>query len=106
MDLTNVDVKNLKTLEQYAITLVTGMMSLKTLENFHIKAVNEGLLPEDLNCRANTIVWDIRRDLKLYQEQLDGVLELVGDSIDVKTIIESLKPKKAVKRAVKKKEKK
>lgn len=91
MEVTYVDAKKLKTLEEYAIALVTGMFSLKTLENYHIRAIEIGILTEDLNCRANTIVWDMRRMLKLYQDQLEGVLELLPDDFNTSTIIETLK---------------
>lgn len=91
MDLTYVDVKSLKNLEDYAIILVTGMLSLKTLMNFHVRAIEMGLLPEDLNCRANTIIWELKRNIKLYQDQLESVLELIPDDFNVETIIEKLK---------------
>jgi len=91
VDLTYVDAKSLKSLEDYAVALVTGMLSLKTLEAFHIKAVDLGILSEDMSCRANTIIWDLRRDIKLYKDQLESVLELVPDDFNANTIIESLK---------------
>jgi len=91
VDHTFVDSKNLKTLEQYAIALVSGMISLKTLENYHIRANEIGILTEDLICRANTIVWDIRRDIKLYRDQLESVLELLPDTFNAETIIHTLK---------------
>jgi len=91
MEVTYVDAKKLKTLEEYAVCLVTGMFSLKTLENYHIRAIEIGILTEDLNCRANTIVWDMRRMLKLYQDQLESVLELLPDDFNTDKIIELLK---------------
>jgi len=95
VDVTHVETKNLNSLEDYAISLAYGMISLKTLENLHIKAIDIGILTEDLSCRANTIIWDIRRDIRLYQEQLESVLELVpDDKLDVDKIIEHMKPKR------------
>ncbi len=91
MDLIYVDAKKFKSLEEYAIALVTGMLSLKTLENFHIHAVQIGILSEDLACRANTIVWEIRRNIKLYQDQLESVLELLPEDFNVTKIVEVLK---------------
>ncbi len=91
MDHTYVDAKSLKTLEDYAIALASGMLSLKTLENFHIRAVEIGILSEELSCKANTIVWDLRRDIKLYQELLEGVLELLPDDFNAGSIIEKMK---------------
>lgn len=91
MEVTFVDVKTMKTLEDYAISLVSGMLSIKTLEAFHTKAIEIGILPEDLNCRGNTIVWDMRRMLKLYQNQLGSVLEILPDDFNIEKIIEILK---------------
>ncbi len=91
MDLTYVDAKNLKNLEGYAVALTTGMLSLKTLENFHIRAIEIGILPEDLSCRCNTIVWDLRRMIKLYKDQLESVLELLPDDFNATSIIDMLK---------------
>lgn len=107
MDLTYVDAKNLKDLEGYAVSLAMGILSLSTLEKFHIRAVEIGILPEDLSCRSNTIVWDLRRLMKLYQDQLEGVLELVPDDFNAQTIIASLQQaelKKARQMTRKKKE--
>jgi len=91
VDLTYVDSKSLKTLEDYAQSLLEGILSLKTLESFHIKAVEIGILPDDLSCRANTIIWDLRRDIKLYMEQLSSVLELVPDDFNEHSMIDKLK---------------
>lgn len=95
MEPIHVDTKKLNNLEDYAVSLAYGMISLKTLENLHIQAINLGILTEDLSCRANTIIWDIRRDIRLYQEQLESVLELIpNDKLDVEKIIEHMKPTK------------
>lgn len=91
MQVTYVDTTRLKTLEEYAIALVSGMLSIKTLEEYHVRAIEIGILTEDLNCRANTIVWDMRRMLKLYQDQLEGVLELLPEDFNASSIIETLK---------------
>ena len=91
MEVTFVDAKKLKTLEDYAISLVSGMLSIKTLEEFHARAIEIGILTEDLNCRGNTIVWDMRRMLKLYQDQLESILEILPDDFNADKIIEILK---------------
>mgnify|MGYP003616944581 CR=1 FL=1 len=91
MDLTYVDAQNLKSLEHYAVALVMGILSLKTLETYHIKAEDLGILKDDMSCRANTIVWDLRRDIKLYYDQLQSILELLPDDFNPDSIVESLK---------------
>lgn len=97
MDLTYVDAKNLKSLEHYAIALVSGILSLKTLEAFHIKAEDLGILQEDMSCRANTIVWDLRRNIKQYYDQLESVLELLPEDFTPESIIEALKKEELTK---------
>lgn len=97
MEVTYVEPNSLKNLEGYAVALVTGMLSLKTLENFHIKAVDIGILKEDQTCRCNTIVWDIRRCIKLYQDQLESVLELLPSDFNAQAIVEMLKKQQLTK---------
>jgi len=91
VDHTYVDAKNLKNLEQYAIALSCGIFSLKTLESFEIRVIDIGILTEDLECRSNTLLWDIRRLIKIYSDQLEGTLELVPDDFNTDTILEILK---------------
>lgn len=91
MEVTFVDAKKLKTLEDYSVALISGMLSLRTLEEYHKRAVDIGILTEDLSCRANTIIWDIRRMLKLYKDQVESVLELLPDEFNATMIIENLK---------------
>jgi len=91
MDHTYVDAKNLKTLEQYAVALISAFMSLKTLESFEAKAVDLGILTEDLSCRANTIVWDLRRLMAIYLAQAETTLQLINpEEMDVQKIINDL----------------
>lgn len=91
MDLTYVDEKKLRTLEDYAVFLGTAMISLTTLQNYDIRAIEIGILPEDMNVRANTIIWDLRRLITLYRMQLEHALDLVPDDFNASAIIEKLK---------------
>lgn len=79
MDHTPVDVKSLKTLEDLAVFLSTGFLSLNTLHNTQVRAIELGIMKEDMNERANTIAWDLRRLMKLYEVQLCEVLELLPE---------------------------
>lgn len=91
LDHTFVEPENLKTLEEYAVYLTSGMLTLMTLQNMQVHAIKIGILPEDLAERANTIVWDVRRQLGLYQTQLEAVLELIPDGFDHQAILDRLK---------------
>ena len=91
METKYVDAKKMKTLEDYLIALVTGLISLRTLESFHVQAVDMGILKEDQMCRANTIVWDMKRMQKLYSDQAATILELLPDEFDVDTAIETIR---------------
>ncbi len=85
-----VDASKMKDLEGYVTALVTGLLSLKTLESFHVRAVDIGILKEDLDCRANTLIWDLRRLMKLYTDQAAAVMELLPEGYDYGTIIAGL----------------
>lgn len=97
MDHTFVDEKNLKSLEDLAIYLTTAMLSLKTLQNIQVQALEIGIMQEDQAERANTIIWDIRRLIKLYQDQTESVLELLPDDFNHVAIIEKLKERELTK---------
>jgi len=97
MQIKLVDSKAMTTLEHYVVALVTGLISLRTLEGYHIAAVNLGILKEDQECRANTLVWDIIRLRKLYADQIDAALELLPSDFDVTEILRDLKTKEVKK---------
>lgn len=97
MDHTLADEKSLKSLEDLAIYLTTGMLSLMTLQNIQVKALEIGIMKEDQAERANTIIWDIRRLLKLFTDQTESVLELLPDDFNHAAIIEKLKQRELTK---------
>ena len=90
MQIKLVEAKHMKSLEDYLIALVAGLISIKTLESFHAKAILLGILKEDQDCRANTAIWDCKRLQKIYMEQADSVLELLPDDISFDTIVSHL----------------
>ena len=98
MDHTSLDVKSLNSLEDYAVLLVTGLMTLTTLQNLQVRAIELGIMKEDMNERANTIIWDLRRLAKLYQNQSEATLDLVGSGINVQAIIDGFKKDMGLKR--------
>lgn len=97
MDHTYVDEKNLKSLEDLAVVLVTGILTLQTLHNLQVKAIDLGIMPDEMATRTNTILWDLRRLMKLYQEQTENVLELVPDDFNAEAIINGLKKRELTK---------
>lgn len=103
MDHTIVDVKSLKSLEDLKDCLLKSIGSLVTLHEFQVRAVEIGIMKEDMNERANTIAWDLRRLIKLYKEQLYEVLELLPDSTEVDETLEKF-TKDIKKKAKKEKE--
>ncbi len=70
-----VTASKMQTIEDYGAALITGMISLKTLESFHFEAHKKGLLDEDEEETSKTICWEIQRLLALYQEQMKHVLD-------------------------------
>ena len=103
MDHTPVDVKRLNTLEDLAVHLSTAIYSLMTLHNFQVKSVEIGLMKEDMNERANTIVWDLHRAMKQYRDQLEATLELLPDDFNPNEAIKNLQKEKVKKPRAKKK---
>lgn len=97
MDHTYVDEKSLKSLEDYAVFLTSGIITLITLQNLQVQAIKIGIMPEDLNERANTIVWDIRRQMNHYQVQLNAVLDLLPEDFTAATAIQKLQDKEKTK---------
>jgi hypothetical protein len=91
MELKYVDARKMKTHEDYVTALVTGFISLRTLESFHARAVDLGILKEDQLCRANTIIWDMKRMMKLYSDQAASVLELLPETFDIDVAIDVLR---------------
>jgi hypothetical protein len=83
-----VNAKSLKTLEHYAAALLSGMISLGTLELFHQQALKKGILDEDEQETAKTICWELQRLLALYRTQINHVLERT--ELDEKTVLNSL----------------
>jgi hypothetical protein len=82
--------KQLKNLDDLAVYLATGFLSLNTLHNNQVRAIQIGIMPEDLNERANTIAYDIRRLMKLYETQLGEVLNLLPDDFSAQDTIKNL----------------
>jgi hypothetical protein len=97
MDHTFVDEKSLKTLEDYAVFLGSAMLSLLTLQNIQVRALEIGIMKEDQNERANTMIWEIRRLISLFQKQTDSIMEMLPDDFDAVKVIEKLKEKELTK---------
>lgn len=97
MDHTLQDEKSLKTLDDYAVILTTNLITLLTLQNLQVRALEIGIMKEDMNERANTIIWDLRRLLKLYQIQLNEVLSILPDDFNGEKIIKNLQEKELTK---------
>ncbi len=84
-----VNAEDLATLEHYAASLLSSMISLRTLESFEIAAFKKGLLNDDEIETSKTIVWEIHRLLALFQTQLKHVLDKT--EIDEQQIVDSLR---------------
>lgn len=74
-DIRFVCAEKLENLEDYATSLLTGIASLKTLGAYHVKAVDSGLLDQDEEEMANSILWELKRVLHMYKTQMQNVLE-------------------------------
>jgi len=88
-DIKFVNAEELSNLEEYGAALLSSLISLKTLESFHIAAFNKGLLDEDEAETGKTICWEIQRLIALYKTQIENVLDRTELNQD--QIIQSLK---------------
>lgn len=88
MEFKLINPKDIVSLEDYLITCLTSVINLEALEKFHIRAVEIGILKEDQECLANSIVWDIRRLQKLLKDQSESVLELLPHNFSVTECIQ------------------
>jgi hypothetical protein len=70
-----VSADELSTLEDYAASLVSGLVTLNSLGKFHAVADSKGLLSEDESEFCKTIIWELSRLMKLYQTQMTNILE-------------------------------
>lgn len=90
MDHTFVDAKSLKTLEDLIFHLGESKASLTTLYNYQKRAIEIGIMKEDMNERANTILWDIERLIKLYENQMVSVFELLPSTFNPEEVMKKL----------------
>lgn len=90
MELKLVDPNKMKSLDEYVFMLCTGLMTLQTLMEFHVKAVNLGIFKEDHESRANVIVFDLKRLIALYMDQAESLLEFLPDGFNVQQVMQKL----------------
>ncbi len=96
MDHTYVDEKSLKTLEDYALFLTSGILTLNTLHNLQVRAISLGIMSEEQMERSNSIIWELRRLMQQYQAQTVSVLDLLPEDFNAETILTKLKAKEIV----------
>jgi transcriptional regulator with XRE-family HTH domain len=85
----HVNPSKIKTVEQYACSILLATISVKTLQGFCVSGVNTGALSEDEIEVAKTITWELRRLLDLYNKHLEEILERV--EVSKEDILASLK---------------
>lgn len=88
-DIKLVNPQGLKTLEQYGAALLSSMISLQTLEQFHVVAFKQGFLEEAETETATSICWDLRRLVASYKKLMELVIERAP--LDEQTVIAELK---------------
>lgn len=74
-------------LDDYICILAVGIMTLNTMKEFHVKAVNLGILKEDHEIRANAMHWDLTRLVKSYADQAEALLEFLPDGFSVNDVM-------------------
>ena len=91
MELIYVDADKIGTLEDYAVALSLGLLSLQTLKGYHASAIEKGILADDMTIRAKIITFDLMRAIEQYKALLEAILEVVPDTFNADIILERLK---------------
>lgn len=91
MDLTYVDAKNLKSLEELQVHLGTSQISLLTLISFQKGAIRAGIMPEDMNQRAANIIQRLEVAYRIIEEQIFENSDLLPPDFEIKKVIKKLK---------------
>ncbi len=85
----SISASDIKSLEDYAVALVTSIISLKSMEMYHIFTYKQGLMNEDEEETSKTILWESKRLIALYTKQLEFITDRTG--IDVESITAQVK---------------
>lgn len=99
-DIHFVTADEIETLEQYAASLVTAIISVRSLEAFQINAFKRGLFKQDEEECSKTICWELRRLMNLYLQQMQSVLDRT--ELTEKEILKELKKISGIKPKTKK----
>jgi hypothetical protein len=94
-DIVFVSADELSTLEDYAASLVSGLITLNSLGRFHVVADKKGLLTEDEMELCQTIHYELNRLKAVYQTQMNNILErteITAEEIYIR--LQSMVPKK------------
>ena len=71
-----VNAEDLKSIEDYAAALLTGMASLRTLYSYHLCAMDKGILTHEDEIKvAESIRFGIDSLLRLYKAQVENMLD-------------------------------
>lgn len=76
----------LKTLEQYLCSLISGLISMRSLDAYQDKALTLGILPDECEDYARGMMYETRRLIQIYQKMIQLVEERV--ELDVETVLE------------------
>lgn len=87
MDFVLIAPREMKTLEEYLTMCAMAIINLESLEQYHVRAVELGILKEDQECMANSLVWDLRRLQAMHKEQAESLLDLLPVGFDVQETI-------------------
>jgi demethoxyubiquinone hydroxylase (CLK1/Coq7/Cat5 family) len=93
MDLTYINSKDLKSLEDYLISLVMALISIKSFNEYHLQAMKVGILDDELHTRAATIIWDFQRISSHYNEQIKSICDLLPSDINLESILKEFQQK-------------
>jgi len=91
VDHTYVDAKNIKSLEDLMLNLVSEIATLKTLEATQLRALEIGIMKEDQMQLSSNMIDHLHKLIRLYFYQAESVASLLPSEFSVEEISKKLR---------------
>ena len=106
MNNTYINSDNITSLDDYAVMLAVGLLSIASLKQVHVHCVKIGILNTEMTDRVHTMMFDLQRLIDSYTQQSDAVLALLPAGVNLADTITRLQADIAELKKLKTKKKK
>jgi hypothetical protein len=79
-DIKQVFPEDMKTLQEYAVQLISMLFSMKSHKNYHLQAQKIGILDDAEALTSVEALMNIDKLVQVYRRQLENVLERIPES--------------------------